>query len=82
MVQEVFIKYNDKKPIFKSVDDLKYWLIRVSINASKDFIKSNWKKKVHFDLNLVRIAQSSEQKNNELIFSINQMLHTEYTRLA
>lgn len=74
LVQEVFIKYNDKKPVFRSVDDLKYWLIRVSINASKNFIKSNWKKKVHFDSNLVDIAQNPERKDEEVVFDIVNML--------
>lgn len=74
LVQEVFIKYNDKKPVFKSFDDLKYWLIRVSINASKDFIKSNWKKKVHFDSNLVDFARNPEKNKEEIVFEIVHML--------
>ena len=40
ITQEVFIKLLEKKPSFQSTEHEKAWLIRVSINLSKDKLKS------------------------------------------
>lgn len=47
IVQEVFIKlinYIDK--LEKSEEYIKYWIIRVTINLSKDYNKNSWNKKL------------------------------------
>jgi len=40
ITQETFIKLLEKKPSFQSTEHEKAWLIRVSINLSKDKLKS------------------------------------------
>lgn len=45
IIQEVFLKYLNKTPEFKCEKHEKAWLLRVTINTSKDYIKSFWHKK-------------------------------------
>ena len=44
--QTVFLKYSEKMPNFESEEHSKAWLIRVTINLSKDENTSAWNKKV------------------------------------
>lgn len=44
--QEVFIKIYEKMPEFVSKEHEKYWIIRVTINLSKNILKSSWNSKV------------------------------------
>lgn len=43
--QEVFLKLYLSEKVFPSPDDAKAWLMRVTINLSKDMLKSRWRKK-------------------------------------
>ena len=45
VMQNVFIKFYINKKVFQTVEDEKAWLIRVTINASKDVLKSSWFKR-------------------------------------
>ncbi len=40
IMQEVFIKYINKKPRFSNIQNEKAWFIRVTINLCKDYLKS------------------------------------------
>lgn len=44
--QNVFMKFSEKNPKFKSEEHEKAWLIRVTINFSKNINMSAWNKKV------------------------------------
>ena len=44
--QDVFLKYNQKAKEFESDSHEKAWLIRVTINMTKNFNNSSWNKKV------------------------------------
>ena len=44
--QDVFVKYFQHPAPFESNIHEKAWLIRVTINCSKSFLRSNWHKKV------------------------------------
>ena len=51
--QDVFLKYSEKRPKFKNEEHEKAWLIRVTINLSKNFNNSSWNKRVvNLDENL------------------------------
>lgn len=41
VLQEVFLKLVKKPPLTKNDGELKAWLIRVTINKSKDFLRAN-----------------------------------------
>lgn len=45
IIQEVFLKYLCKIPQFNNEEHEKAWFIRVTINTSKDYIKSFWRRK-------------------------------------
>jgi RNA polymerase sigma-70 factor (ECF subfamily) len=44
--QDVFIKLSEKMPNFESEEHEKAWLIRVTINLTKNMNNSSWNKKV------------------------------------
>lgn len=44
--QEVFLRYLQKSPVFTSEEHRKAWLIRVTINCSKTFLTSIWRKRM------------------------------------
>lgn len=46
IVQEVFMRYIKKQPVFENEDHRKAWLIRVTINCTKKLWSSSWKRKV------------------------------------
>lgn len=44
--QDVFIKVNQKLSTFEGNSNIKTWIIRITINTCKDFLKSAWNKRV------------------------------------
>lgn len=44
--QEVFLKIYEKMPEFVSKENEKYWIIRVTINLSKNVLTTAWHRKV------------------------------------
>lgn len=49
VLQMTFEKYLIAKPLFKSEEHEKAWLLRVAINISKNLVTCGWKKKVIYD---------------------------------
>ncbi|MHB8128898.1 MAG: RNA polymerase sigma factor [Mobilitalea sp.] len=45
IIQDVFIKYMKKLPVFNDEEHEKAWFLRVTINTSKDYVKSFWYRK-------------------------------------
>ncbi len=44
--QDVFIKVNQKLSTFEGNSSIKTWIIRITINTCKDYLKSAWNKRV------------------------------------
>lgn len=44
--QDVFIKVNQKLNTFQGNSSIKTWIIRITINTCKDYLKSAWNKRV------------------------------------
>lgn len=44
--QDVFIKVNQKLSTFEGNSSIKTWIIRITINTCKDYLKSAWNRKV------------------------------------
>ncbi len=65
ILQNVFLKYLKKERNFKTLNDEKYWLIRVTINESIDFMKSCYQKRIV--LNEEIVLQSPDQNSNNKI---------------
>lgn len=45
IMQEVFLKYLVKTPVFNDETHEKAWFLRVTINMSKSYLRSSWLKK-------------------------------------
>lgn len=44
--QDVFIKISKKLNTYKGESNIKTWMIRITINTSKDYLKSAWNRRV------------------------------------
>lgn len=64
VVQDVFMKYLNSNEQFKDNDNEKYWLIRVTINTCKSFIKKAWKQKVNLDDD--QIIHTPDKQNTDI----------------
>lgn len=64
VVQDVFMKYLNSNEPFKDNDNEKYWLIRVTINTCKSFIKKAWKQKVNLDDD--QIIHTPDKQNTDI----------------
>jgi len=71
IVQDVFLKYLANKRVFTDLDHEKYWLIRVTINLCKDFLKK--KKRVNIDVEYVKNIANSNDENQILKYEINKL---------
>ena len=67
--QDVFIKYITKKPKIKTFNEIKYWLIRVTINECLNILK--FKKNHHIVLNdeIIKSLKSNEIREDNLLYS-------------
>ena len=65
--QEVFLKIYEKMPEFVSKENEKYWIIRVTINLSKNALTTAWKRKV---VPLENDITFKEQEVNDVYFEV------------
>lgn len=70
IVQEVFLKYLKSSEVFDTLDNEKYFLIRVTINTSLSYLKNSWKNKVSLDEEVVNNVKSFDEKKNDEMFEI------------
>ena len=71
VLQEVFLKRFRQAPEFEDEEHEKYWMIRITINLSKDTLRSFWKKKVGSIDELIKspeILQWNFSENEKEIF--------------
>ena len=64
ITQDVFMKYLNSTKSFSSNDDEKYWLIRVTINESKDFLRKKKKLTIVNEEELDIVSYDTEDKHN------------------
>ncbi len=69
ILQNVFLKFISKERNFKTLADEKYWLIRVTINQSIDFVKSYYHKKIVLNDDIV-LRISEKNSNYQIIEDI------------
>jgi RNA polymerase sigma-70 factor (ECF subfamily) len=62
IVQDVFIKLFEKQPHFESPEHETAWLVRVTVNLCKNYLRSHWWQKTVPLLNTYP-AQTDEQEN-------------------
>lgn len=77
--QDVFIKYLNSDEVFNDDNHEKYWLIRVTINTSKNYVTSSWKKNVVLDSEYVdRTQESDKSYENVNYFEVIMKLPSKY----
>ncbi len=62
ILQDVFVKLFEKKPLLESTEHEKAWLLRVTVNLCKSRLRSPWRKKVVPLLDTFP-TQTDEQQN-------------------
>lgn len=78
VLQEVFIKYLNSNELFESLDNEKYWLIRVTTNICKNKVTSFWNKKIIINENVIDVAQNKDETEKARIYSILTNLPNKY----
>ena len=74
IMQDVFIKYLNSKEEFDNLENEKYYLIRITINESKNNLKSSWKKKVIFNERLDDlISNNTDDERKKYYYIINNL---------
>lgn len=66
IVQDVFMKYLNSNEVFATDDNEKYWLIRVTINISKNFVSKSWNKMVYLDNEYINNLSSDSEKSEQV----------------
>lgn len=79
IVQDVFMKYLNSNEKFNTLDNEKFWLIRVTINTCKSFLKKSWKQKVELDESKIDIVSKKEE--NSYLFDIVYSLPHKYKEI-
>ena len=74
--QDVFFKYSQKAPDFENSNHEKAWLIKVTINLTKNFNHSSWNKRViNLDEN-IRFETPEETEVYEVVCKLPQNYRT------
>ena len=80
--QEVFMKLSEKNPEFEGEEHLKAWLIRVTINMSKNVNSSGWNRKVTPLSEDIKFENEEDNLEQLYIFSIMRVIkQKKYQRL-
>lgn len=78
IVQDVFMKYLNSTEYFETLDNEKYWLVRVTINTAKTLVKRAWRQKVELDDEKISKFSSYEEQQNYELFEIVSNLSPKY----
>lgn len=75
--QEVFVRLLNSNPEFMSTEHEKAWVVRVTINLCRDFLKSKWNKStVGFDgipVEELGYFKLSYTEHNDIIWNLTQL---------
>lgn len=70
IVQEVFLTYYEKSPAFESKEHEKAWLMRVTGNRCKNYLKSSWFRKTLLGEEAVRCGGEPHSDVQEAILRL------------
>jgi len=68
--QTVFLKYVLSSATFESEEHEKAWLIRVTINACKDYLKSFFKSRVFSSDDIAKLAGGAKSGNSDVLEAV------------
>lgn len=69
VVQEVFLKLINKRPHFRDEEHEKAWLIRTTINASCDVLKSSFRKSIPLEEDIKALPD----EHSQLLFAVQSL---------
>lgn len=81
IIQNVFIKYLNVKKDFISLEEEKYWLIRVCINECKNYLKSSYHHKVVLSEDIVRNYGTDYFDDYDIVFESIKNLPQKYKKV-
>ena len=70
IVQEVFVKLFQKQPTFESTNHEMAWLIRVTVNQSKNYLRSHWWKKAIPLLDTHPAPEGEQHNTMQAVFAL------------
>jgi len=70
VVQEVYLKLMQRRPLFKNQDHEKAWLIRVAVNLCKNRLKTAWFRKTIPLEESIPTATPGESRVMEAVFTL------------
>ena len=74
LLQEVFVKLLYQAPAFESTEHEKRWLIRVTVNLAKNFVKSTWsRQKDSLESHELEIPWTMDLEKQELLHEVLQL---------
>ncbi len=73
IVQEVFSKLLTKNPVFNDERHKKAWLLRVTINTSKDYLRSFWRRNVELIEEEISIKKECCERDAEIWKAVNDL---------
>lgn len=65
-VQEAFVRLIEKNPTINDDEHLKAWLLRVTINLSKNMLKASWRK----NKSVTQEIPYAENESDEVLFCV------------
>ncbi len=68
ILQEVFLRAIKRRPTFKTEEHCKAWLIKVTVNCSKSYLTSAYRR--HYAPLEERVAQIAGEDNRDLLMSV------------
>ena len=78
IVQDVFMRYLNSESKFQTLENEKYWIIRVTINTCKSFVTSSWKKKISLSNDIVDLYSENKKETNNKLLDIVSNLPPKY----
>ena len=71
IMQEVFLQYYRSHPDFESPSHEKAWLLRCTINAARNLLRSAWqRKRVDLDLTELPAAEDADAASSEVLAAV------------
>ncbi len=71
--QTVFLKYALYLPIFQNQEHEKAWLIRVSVNCCKDYLRSAWKRKIKLSDEKIDVISTLPPEYQDVLQAVREL---------
>ena len=70
IVQDVFMKYLNSNETFQTLDNERFWIVRVTINTAKSYLRKTWKQRVVLNDDILNNVEARDDVVNNEMFEI------------